>query len=516
MQSFLAPLVPLVPLVLKFRVLFLLFFMTPVIATESSIRVIYVSTKPNIEHKEGSGGYAELATLLKSARAKNPETLFLHGGDSLGPSLLSSFDRGAHMMDILNSLETSAMAVGQREFSYYEDELTLRTSEADFPILSANIFDPLNNGNLEGVISGYLFEAGGIKIGITAMVSDEMVTNYLPKRVSVLDADRALRKASSELRSEGADLIILMTDYESVYGESWLEDRVVELVLATSNVDIKNKKYKTVGDGMLVTYGWDDGVALDIEISLENNAGKTRSNYKIDSRVLSDYEPDKQVQQQIDQHLGVLSVLLDKELGFFGSEVNTLRHFVRTRESQFGNLIADALKQTSKVDVGFLNGGSIRGDRIYKKGEKITRKTLQQELPFRDSVAILSVTGEQLLQALENGFSAIEEARGRFPQVSGIQIKMSPTAPVGQRVLSVLVNNEPLDKDATYRLATTSFLAAGGDGFTSFKSAKHLQETVGEQIISDIVSAYVLAHKTVSPKIEGRILQVENTPSSSN
>ena len=88
---------------------------------------------------------------------------------------------------------------------------------------------------------------------------------------------------------------------------------------------------------------------------------------------------------------------------------------------------------------------------------------------------------------------------------------MSPVAPVGQRVQSVMINNKPLVKDATYRLATTAFLAGGGDGYDSFKSAQRLHETVGEQIIADIVSEYISEKKVVSPNIEGRILQFSST-----
>jgi 5'-nucleotidase/UDP-sugar diphosphatase len=485
-------------------------------ANDNSVRIIYISNKPNIEKTPDEGGFSELATFLKGARESNSGTLFLHGGDSLGPSLLSSFDRGSHMMDVLNALEADAMAVAQREFSYYEDELTLRTSEADFPILSANIFDPLSNDNLEGVISGYIFESNGHAIGVTSIVSEEVIANYLPKRISLLDADQSVRKASAQLRSDGAEQVILLTDHESPLSESWLNDAVVDLLIATSDLDTDEDKYQTINDRLLVTKGWNKGEALDIKLDFLDENGKSSARFKAESVDLSKYKPDKLIEEQIAQHLKVLSVLLDKKLGVFGADINTRRHFVRTEESQLGNFIADALKTTFNVDIGFFNGGSIRGDRFYKKGEAITRKTLQQEIPFRDSVAILEVSGAQILTALENGFSQIENVRGRFPQVSGIQVKMSPTEPVGNRVLSVTINGQPLDKAASYRLATTSFLASGGDGYDSFQSAKRLNETVGEQIIADVVSEFILIKKIVSPKIEGRISQVNNQKAKSS
>ena len=490
---------------LAISLLFTLIFCPMVLAEDSSVRIIYVNNKPDIEQGNG-GGLSELATFLKATRDSTPDTLFLHGGDSLGPSMLSSFDRGSHMVEILNALGTSCMAVAKREFSYFEDELTLRTSEAEFPILSTNIYDPLSNGNLEGINSGYLFEIGGHSIGVTAIVSEDVIANYMPKRITLIDADQAVRKTASDLRSQGAELVILLADYEPSYSGDWLQEAVVDLVFVNANGN--QDLFKTVNNRMIAAKGRNNDTALDIQISFSEKDGKLSTTFEGIPVVLAEYEPDKQIQQRIDQYLGVLSTLLKKEIGIFGSQVNTQRNFVRTRESQFGNLVADALRHTYNVDVGFFNGGSIRGNRIYAKGEQITRKTVQQELPYRNTAAILNITGAQILQALENGFSRIEDAKGRFPQVSGIKVEISPALPVGQRVQSVMIGDKPLVKEAHYRLATTTFLAGGGDGYDSFKSAQLLQETVGEQIIADIVSEYISDNKVVSPVIEGRILRV--------
>ena len=95
--------------------------------------------------------------------------------------------------------------------------------------------------------------------------------------------------------------------------------------------------------------------------------------------------------------------------------LDTQRSSVRTGETNFGNLIAEAIMASVGADVGLTNSGGIRGDRTYDPGTKLTRKDILGELPFGNVTLLIEVSGSDLLEALENGVSSVEDKAGRFP-----------------------------------------------------------------------------------------------------
>jgi 2',3'-cyclic-nucleotide 2'-phosphodiesterase (5'-nucleotidase family) len=93
-------------------------------------------------------------------------------------------------------------------------------------------------------------------------------------------------------------------------------------------------------------------------------------------------------------------------------------------------------------------------------------------LPFGNVTVLTEVTGKQIWEALENGFSKYEDGAGRFPQVSGLKVVADVKQPSGSRIVSVMVGAEPLDLTATYKLATNDYMLEGGDGYTALKGGK--------------------------------------------
>jgi 2',3'-cyclic-nucleotide 2'-phosphodiesterase (5'-nucleotidase family) len=211
----------------------------------------------------------------------------------------------------------------------------------------------------------------------------------------------------------------------------------------------------------------------------------------------------------VDEYNQRLERLLNQKIGFFGSDTQTSRNLVRTMEMPFGNLIADALKHYAKTDIGLINGGAIRGDKMYVKGSLITRRDIATELPFRSHVAILSLTGQQLRQALENSVSTVKTAEGRFLQVSGIAFTYSIEEPIGKRIIAVKVNGLTLDPKQSYSVSTSDYLANGGDGYDVFLNSLH-QVQINQQspLITDVVIRRIQQQKTILPKVEFRIQRV--------
>ena len=186
--------------------------------------------------------------------------------------------------------------------------------------------------------------------------------------------------------------------------------------------------------------------------------------------------------------------------------LDTTRTNVRTKENAFGNFAADSMRDYYGTDIAVLNGGSIRGNRIYAPGTEITRKTIQQELPFYNRVVPVYITGRHIIMMLEHGLSRIEELNGGFLHVSGMNVRYDSDAEKGKRVKSVKIGDRMLDVKKGYTLAAADFLLNGGDGFLMLKTAQPVQ-TRKEALYSwEVLRHYIEKKQIISPEIEGRLI----------
>ena len=216
-------------------------------------------------------------------------------------------------------------------------------------------------------------------------------------------------------------------------------------------------------------------------------------------------EPDPDVAAMVADYENQLSAELDVDIGVTETELDSRRSSVRTQETAIGNLIADAMREATGADVAITNGGGIRADRIYEPGTTLTRRDIQSELPFGNKTISIEVTGADIVAALENGFSAIEDVSGRFPHVSGMTVTYDPEAEPGSRVVDVMVGGEQISPDAVYTLATNDFMARGGDGYEMFAGAPRVIDELAGRLMAGQVMDYVAQRETIAPEVEGRI-----------
>jgi 2',3'-cyclic-nucleotide 2'-phosphodiesterase (5'-nucleotidase family) len=217
--------------------------------------------------------------------------------------------------------------------------------------------------------------------------------------------------------------------------------------------------------------------------------------------------PDPAIAALVKQHEDKLDENLKVAVGTTSVELDSRRATVRLKEAVIGNLIADAIRDATKADVAVTNGGGIRGDRTYAAGTTLTRKDVLTELPFGNVTVLLEISGADLLTALEEGVSLVEDVAGRFPHVSGLSFVFDPKRPRGSRVLKVTIGGKPLDPAATYRLATNEYMMAGGDGYAALKKGKPIIDASGGPLMATVVMDYITARGTVAPSLEGRIVE---------
>lgn len=178
-----------------------------------------------------------------------------------------------------------------------------------------------------------------------------------------------------------------------------------------------------------------------------------------------------------------------------------------SEETNLGNLIADAVRQTGGAQIAIVPADEIDGKASIAAGKSSTSailSTLRYADDPSDTVVVLNLTGTQLLKVAERSVSRSPAPFDGFLQVSGLQIRYNSSQPEGKRVSLVGVGGSEVDAGKTYRVATTRPLASGSLGYLQIWSQKDIAEDTGISIAKSL-SSYLAAHKTINSVVEDRI-----------
>ena len=475
-----------------------------------TLTILHINDMDQMSVAKGRGGVAKLAAVIAEVRASAPNVLVTHGGDMISPSLLSGFDKGAHMVDLMNRIGLDLMVLGNHEFDFGPDVTKQRLAEARFVWLGSNVTEA--GAVIAGAAESHMIEVGGYKLGFFGITTPDTpdISSPGPTIAFAGYAETAARLVP-RLREAGADIVVAVAHQDYADDIAMITDRLgVDVVLAGH-------------DHVLAAYYDGRGVVLqsasqanyvgrlDITMNRIERRGRQRFVWRPDVSFVStnDVAPDPTLAAAVGEYEARLSAELDIEIGATRGLLDSRRASVRSGETAIGNLIADAMRQAVGADIALTNGGGIRGDRTYEAGTVLTRRDILTELPFGNITVLLALDGAAVRAALEHGLAAVEKGSGRFPQLSGVRLKWNPKAPAGARLVDVQVGGAALDDGATYRFATNDFTARGGDGYTVFKGAKRLIDTDSGQLLASQVIDHIVAAGGVTAAIEGRIVKTE-------
>lgn len=208
-------------------------------------------------------------------------------------------------------------------------------------------------------------------------------------------------------------------------------------------------------------------------------------------QIQEDAPENENVAEAVNEMSSKVEVTMGKVIGKTMVDLDARFSEIRTKETNVANFFASVMASATDADIGLLNSGSIRADRIIEKGE-MKMSDLAEMIPMADPMAVVEITGEQLLQVLENGVSQYPAMEGRFPCVDGVRFTFDPSQPSGSRIVegSVTVRSRlcdsgldkkdgptltplhstsasfgPLELQKTYTLCTKTYLLDGKDGY---------------------------------------------------
>jgi 5'-nucleotidase len=454
------------------------------------------------------GGLARVMTLKKQIEKESPHTLFLFAGDTISPSVESITYKGAQMIEAWNTAGLDYATFGNHEFDFGPDVLRERMKESRFPWIAANVIDTKTDKPFAGAESFVIREFDGVKIGIFGLVLPETKTTSRPgPDVEFRSPCETAKKIVSDIHASGAKVVIALTHL------SMSEDKEVA---RCADVDViigghEHTLLESAAGGAPIFKMTADARELGrIDLNISKTTGELES---IDWKVIpvtAETKEDQEFTAIYRKYRGLLKEL-SQTVGRSRVPLDARSAEGRTRETNVGNLVAEAFRRATASDVALMNGGSIRADTIISPGP-LTRRDLLSILPFKNKVVKLELNGATLRSALEHGVSRSAEDRepGRFPQVAGLRFTFDASRSPGSRVVDVTVNGQPLDEKKKYTLATTNFLAIdGGDGYAMLKGLNLLISPEQAQSDFDILRRAVTTAKSIAPALDGRIQRLD-------
>lgn len=440
----------------------------------------------------GMSAVTYLADLYTNAGAN---VMILDAGDTIHGLPIVTATKGESVADVMNAVGYMAMTPGNHDFNYgYERLLELAADEMDFPVLAANVTYEADGSLVFD--DNVIFEAGSYKVGVFGMATPETVTKTNPNNVVGLDFndDRLAEIAQEQcdiLRAAGCDLVVMLSHLGDDVSSS--PYRSTDIVASVTDIDVvidghshtvlnageeqnivngtlvasTGEYTKNIGvvtfDGANVTAGLVSYADLSTVVGVDEEGND----------IVEFFGYDEEIAALVQGYYDSMMEIYAQVVGRTDVLLNGARAFVRTQETNLGDLASDAiLAAAPEADFALTNGGGIRAD--VQIGD-ITRYDLFTVFPFGNMVATVELTGAEVVYILEAATHACPNADGAFPQVSGIEFEIhtynayegeygSPANP-GSRIKNVKINGEPIDLNATYVMATNDFIAAGGDTY---------------------------------------------------
>ena len=489
-------------------------------------------------------GYAKAAALKKTYEEMGAYVLLMDAGDFIQGDPTVSTSEGATAVELMNLAGYDVAAPGNHEFDYGYANLKALVSEADFPIVAANVL----YGGKAAFNDNVTFTApDGTKIGVFGLDTPETATKAHPakiKGVTFLADDELFACAQeqvNELEAEGCDIIVCL-GHLGIDDES-TGNRSMDLLEEVDGIDLFIDGHShsdlddiagAVGESCMVN----DTILTSTGTKFENIGLVVISDGVMEATAIPTADITVKPDGTVADRAAAIQKAVDDEYGavFAKTEVelNGVKAEVRTGETNLGNLITDALvwgaaEAGTKVDAAVTNGGGIRAS-ISKGG--ITKKDINTVLPFGNTLSIVKVTGAELLEALEASTYCTPETIGGFPHVSGIVFTVDTGKVYDQgeqypgstyygpksiqRVSIQSVGGKAFDPNATYTIATNDFMAAGGDTYYAFKTASvnydlgvPMDEVVMEYVTEELDSVVTAEDYGAS---EGRITIKKGLP----
>lgn len=399
-------------------------------------------------------GVDELTTYLKNARSNNKNSIFLSSGDMWQGSSESNMTKGKIIVDWMNELDFTAMAIGNHEFDWGEEYIKSNAAMAEFPFLAINIYDRKTNKPVDYCSPSVMIDRSGVQIGIIGAIGDCYSSIAVDKCDEVYfktgrDLTNLVKAESEKLRQEGADCIVyLLHDGHGQSGSSFLTSSQMasyyDSSLSNGYVDVvfeghTHQGYRAEDEhGVYHLQNRGDnkgGIAhVKIVVNVVTQKSAVQSTQLVNTSTYQNLEDDTLIQQLMEKYKDEISSA-NRVLGYNSAYRNSsylqqliAKLYYELGEKTWGN----------KYDI-VLGGGFMSARSPYNlyKGD-VTYSDIQSIFPFDNQITLCSVKGRDLRRKF------VETSNDRYYIHYG---------EYGKQVC------EKIDNNATYYIITDSYTA---------------------------------------------------------
>ncbi|TQV93829.1 2,3-cyclic-nucleotide 2-phosphodiesterase [Cordyceps javanica] len=489
----------------------------------------------DVYHISDSELVAKFASVLEDPRhasdngkpSRGP-ILRIFSGDAFSPSLEAAVLRGDHMAPLLDGLGIDVACYGNHDFDFGEDRLVELISQTRFPWTLANAVAPTQDAQghgrlLAGAREYVIKEVAGYKLGFFGLAGSDWPSNcqHLPD-CTILDPPTVAKRVATHLRLvEKCDMVIAITHMRLVEDLETLNNTLsgpgkIDLILgghdhhvvrrdpSDTNADpevlqsgLGLQKFAMTnceGDFRIIKSGTDWRGLSIIQLRL---GSKDEGEPAIIGMSLRQIENLKELPNfsQIPTCQATLDILqtthnkieqvVTQPLFRTETPLDGRTHIIRSQETNLGNMLADAVRAFYDTDIGFVNSGAVRCDRIVDcdGGAPLCIRDVIEISPFDNAFVVKRVNGRVLWQALENSVSDAH-TDGRFLQLCGLSMRLDWRRPEGSRVSEIFFHPRngkalPLEQDRMYTVTMVDFIGSGFDGYTCFQDCETLVDTEG-------------------------------------
>ncbi|HWJ82787.1 MAG TPA: ExeM/NucH family extracellular endonuclease [Nocardioides sp.] len=518
-----------------------------------------------------AAGAAPFATAINELRAENPDTVFVAAGDLIGASTFESFIQDDEpTIDALNAMGLEVSAVGNHEFDRgYEDLVGRVQDRADWTYLAANVDEPAGRDELAET---WTKDIGGTTVGFVGAVTEDLPGLVNPAGmdgVTVTDIVDATNSAAAQLKSDGADIVVLLvhegatttdctsptfTDPSTVFGEIAQETSPdVDAIISGHTHLAYNCRFPVAAwqsEGRAVTrrpvvsagqYGTNlNKLVFHLDEQTDQLVGVSQD---IIATAGVGYAPDPTVQAIVDDAVAFANTAGAQVLGKVGGPFKRAYRADgstenRGGESTLGNLVAEAQRwATSRdgvsvhADIAFMNPGGLRADMVGTangSGNDVTYRQAADVQPFANTLVNMNLTGAQIETVLEEQWQ--RNAQGGVPSRPFLRLGVSKgftytyeevpvtvsapnSAPVETfegEVTGMWLDGQPIDPAATYSVTVNSFLGSGGDNFWELAKGRDKVDTgqIDLQAMVDYLAAKAPADAPLAVDYAQRAVEV--------
>lgn len=470
------------------------------------------------------GNFSRMVELIHQRRQVHDNPVVVAGaGDQVAPHSLSPVSQWRAPTAVLNEVDPDADVIGNHEFDYGLDRVSNVTADSEFPWLATNLVNSTTGEPFDGTENYTIVEKDGVKVGFIGLV-DEGATygktniNFSARGVTVQNfTEDGVRTAEYLKEQEDVDVVVALahTGVPDAKDLARADDGAID-VIAVGDDEIHYPPRET--SGTVITEGVARAQYLgELNLTVEDGDVTAWNGRLIEtsesgvaknetaSRIIKGYRANA----SLDENLTYSTVPLDARFA-------TNYH----EESNYGNLVTDAMRNRTGADVAITNAGGIRSDGVYGPGN-VTGGDVFSTLPFENTLVTVELTGAELKAVLASQVVALESETGQqfgeeiSQQTSGVRFEWVPHEGAEPQIRDVYVDangpDEPpkwekLDENATYSVSVNSYMADGGSGYP-LENATRLSVT--DELLAEAVIDYLEPTDRISPTVEGRMQRVD-------